>query len=179
MFLKKSPNVLKMNIFMFQTKIMVYVATTRLTMMHNILIPQEKTTTVTCQLLLKTQNKLQEVRKNCRETCIRQSKKYLHQAKIIFVFKKLEKVIVLNSVWNNVCWTKLLIKFLRFISLKINRLSLKGFCNMNGWNNTFSQLVFINNRVTVFCMNTDVLKISKIYTNHLENVMINRITKQF
>ena len=57
-----------------------------------------KTTTVTCQLLLKTQNKLQEVRKNCRETCIRQSKKYLHQAKIIFVFKKLEKVIVLNSV---------------------------------------------------------------------------------
>ena len=120
MFLKKSLNVLKINIYVFQTKIMMYVEMTRLMMMHNRLRLQESTITVTCHLLLNIQKKLQEVINNHIKTCICQFKKNLHQVKNICVFKQTEKVLVLHSVQNHVCQTKLLIYFLIFIPLNIN-----------------------------------------------------------
>ena len=64
----------EMNIYMFQTKTKIYVAMTRLVMMHNILRLQEDTTTATCCLLLNTRYQLQEVRNHCRGNCIRKSK---------------------------------------------------------------------------------------------------------
>ena len=87
MFLNKSPNVLIMNIYMFQTKTMIYATMTILMMTHNTLILQENTITVTGHFLLKTQNQLQEIRKNCKEACICQLKKSLHQVNNICAFK--------------------------------------------------------------------------------------------
>ena len=52
---------------------------------ENLLRLQENTSTVKCHLLLMTQNQPREVRKVFRETCICQSKIFLHQVNNICV----------------------------------------------------------------------------------------------
>ena len=52
---------------------------------ENLLRLQENTSTVKCHLLLMTQNKLWEFRKNFREICICQSKIFFHQVNNVCV----------------------------------------------------------------------------------------------
>ena len=77
MLLKKYQNVLIINIYNFQEKIMIYRAMTILTIMHNYLRLKEKTIIVTCQIFLKNQNELQEVKKNSEKIWICWSKSHL------------------------------------------------------------------------------------------------------